>query len=189
MHRFHQLLFTGSVVALSWLAMMAVHELGHALGAVVTGGEVQRIVLHPLAISRTDVLPNPHPGVVVWFGPIVGCVLPLVLFAMIPRRFDVPRKVAGFFAGFCLIANGAYIAFGSLSHVGDCREMYRTGTPYWAMFGFGAVALSAGFTVWHGLGSPRQYIRNPSCVTRAMAYWSLAALVAVAGAAAVLFPQ
>jgi hypothetical protein len=51
MERFHQLLFIVSLVALSWFAMMAVHELGHVVGAVVTGGNVERVVLHPLTIS------------------------------------------------------------------------------------------------------------------------------------------
>jgi hypothetical protein len=42
-----------------------------------TGGTVERVVLHPLSISRTDVSPNPHPVAVVWLGPIVGSVVPL----------------------------------------------------------------------------------------------------------------
>lgn len=51
--------------ALCWLAMQAVHELGHFLGAVVSGGRVNQVVLHPLMISRTDVQPNPSPALVV----------------------------------------------------------------------------------------------------------------------------
>ena len=66
MLRFHQILFAASLVALCWFAMMAVHELGHVVGALVTGGSIERMVLYPLAISRTDVSPNPHPAIVVW---------------------------------------------------------------------------------------------------------------------------
>jgi hypothetical protein len=58
---------------------MAVHELGHVIGAVISGGVVERVVLHPLTISRTDVSPNPHPGIVVWLGPVIGCLFPLAL--------------------------------------------------------------------------------------------------------------
>jgi hypothetical protein len=47
-------------IGLSWLAMMAIHEFGHVLHALVSGARVERVVLHPLAISRTDVSPNPH---------------------------------------------------------------------------------------------------------------------------------
>ena len=58
MKRFQQLLFVASVLVLSWLAMMAVHELGHVSRGVGSGGSVTRVVRYPLAISRTDVSPN-----------------------------------------------------------------------------------------------------------------------------------
>ncbi len=64
-----------SVLGLSWLAMQAVHELGHVLGAVATGGRVVRVVLDPTTFSRTVVEPNPHPGGVAWAGPLVGTVM------------------------------------------------------------------------------------------------------------------
>ena len=63
---------------LSWLAMMALHEFGHMLHAWLSGGHVAKVVLHPLAISRTDVSPNSHPLFVVWGGPVWGTVLPLL---------------------------------------------------------------------------------------------------------------
>ena len=107
MHRFQQLLFAVSLVALSWFAMMAVHELGHVIGAFVTGGSIRRVVLYPLTISRTDVSPNHHPVVVVWLGPIVGCFLPLAAAEVVPLHRAALRNIARFFAGFCLIANGA----------------------------------------------------------------------------------
>ena len=121
--------------------MMALHEFGHLIGAAITGGGVERVELHPLTISRTDVSPNPHPAIVVWLGPVVGSVLPLVLFVMMPRRFTGQRNVARFFAGFCLVANGVYIAVGSFERIGDCAEMLRTGTPLWVMLAFGAVTV------------------------------------------------
>ena len=127
MRRFHQIVFSLSLVALCWLAMMLVHELGHVVGALITGGSVERVVLHPLTISRTDVSPNPHPAVVVWLGPVLGGLVPLALFMFVPRWLVVLRNVCRFFAGFCLVANGAYISMGSFDPVGDCGEMLRTG--------------------------------------------------------------
>src|SRR3989304_4954124 len=102
------ILITATIVG-SWLGMQAVHELGHVLGAWSTGGEVSRVVLHPLSISRTDVSHNRSPGVVVWAGPIVGVLLPVAAwlvaaFTRMPGAF-----VLRFFAGFCLTANGLYI--------------------------------------------------------------------------------
>jgi hypothetical protein len=46
---------------LSWLGMMAVHELGHVLHAWLSGAVVARVVLGPFEMSRTDLWRNPHP--------------------------------------------------------------------------------------------------------------------------------
>jgi hypothetical protein len=80
MTRLPQILLIVAFLPLCWLAMQAVHELGHFLGAVATGERVERVVLHPLTISRTDVSPNPFPLLVIWAGPVVGVLLPLGLF-------------------------------------------------------------------------------------------------------------
>jgi len=48
-----QALLISVVLAGSWWAMQAVHEFGHVLGAWLTGGRVERVVLSPLTISRT----------------------------------------------------------------------------------------------------------------------------------------
>ncbi len=136
----------------SWMGMQAVHEAGHVLGATITGGSVERVILHPLAISRTDVAPNPHPGLVVWLGPIVGCLLPVVMFAAVPKRWRRTRLVLMFFAGFCCVANGAYIGGGSFEAIGDCGEMMRTGSPRWLLLMFGSVTTASGFYIWPRLG-------------------------------------
>src|SRR5262249_52756079 len=112
-----------STVLGSWLGMQAVHEGGHVGGALLTGGRVAQVVLHPLTISRTDLAENPKPLVVVWAGPVFGALMPLALWAgavalRLPGAFWLR-----FFAGFCLIANGAYIGAGSFAAIGDCSEM------------------------------------------------------------------
>ena len=157
--------------------MMAVHEFGHVVGAVATGGNVERVVLHPLTISRTDVSPNPNPSIVVWLGPILGCVIPITTWLAIPRRFVAVRNIAMFFAGLCLLANGAYIAFGSLDRVGDCGVMLQNGSPLWLLFAFGALTIPLGFYAWHSLGSVKQFLSDPSHVDPTIAYALLIALV------------
>ena len=177
--RLHQLLFAFSLVGLSWLAMMAVHELGHVLGAWITGGTVERVVLRPLAISRTDVSPNPSPAIVVWLGPIVGCLLPLAMTAVIPKQFSILLGMARFFAGFCLVANGVYISIGLLERVGDCGEMLRTGTPPWTMITFGAVTVPTGLSIWHRLGSFKSFLQNPGDLPAPIAYAVSGAFAAI----------
>ena len=131
--------------------MQAVHELGHVLAAWLTGGTVQRVVLHPFTISRTDVSPNPRPLVVVWAGPIVGIGLPVVAAICSRAHFPPGRRVLEFFAGFCLIANGAYIGVGSLDAIGDAGDMLRHGSPRWLLATFGILSATWGLWIWHRL--------------------------------------
>src|SRR4051812_35864436 len=78
MSRPFQTLLIGSTLVFSWLGMQAVHELGHVLGAWAGGETVKKVVLHPSVISRTDAKHDRHPLLVVWGGPILGSLLPLV---------------------------------------------------------------------------------------------------------------
>ena len=58
---------------------------------------------------------NPCPLYVAWGGPVLGCLLPLALLGIV-KLFAKPYSYpAVFFAGFCLVANGAYLAGGSFS--------------------------------------------------------------------------
>jgi len=152
MSRFPQVLLIGTFLPLCWLGMMAVHELGHVVGAVVTGGTVERVVLHPLTISRTDVSPNPRPLFVVWAGPTVGVLLPLALLTVARAARWNKSYLIQFFAGFCFIANGTYIGVGSFGRIGDAGDMLRHGSPIWTLWAFGLVAFLLGLYFWNGLG-------------------------------------
>ena len=135
-------------------------------------------MLRPWTISRTDVSPNPHPGVVVWLGPIVGCLTPLFVLACTPRR-PPWRPLAHLFAGFCLVANGAYVAAGVAHGIGDAGEMLRRGTPWWGGVAFGLVAIISGLLLWHRLGSLASYLAQPQQVTSRMAWVACGVLVVV----------
>lgn len=134
--------------------MQAVHESGHALGALATGGRVSRVVLHPFVVSRTDVSPNPMPLVVAWSGPVVGVSAPLVIWGLAAYFKLRCVPIARFFAGFCLVANGLYLGIGSFSRIGDAGDLLRHGAPYWQLWLFGVVAAPFGFWLWHRQGAP-----------------------------------
>ena len=152
MKRAPQVVLIVSTLLGSWLGMQAVHELGHVLGAWLTGGKVQRVVLHPLEISRTDLSHNPSPLVVVWAGPVIGVLLPLLVWS-IWAAIRVPGDyLSRFLAGTCCLVNGAYIGLGSFGGIGDCGEMLRNGSPIWQLWLFGLVMVPAGFWLWHGQG-------------------------------------
>ena len=91
MSRLHQGILIGSTLLASWLGMQAVHESGHVIGAWLTGGQVAKVVLHPLTISRTDLVSDPFPLTVVWLGPLVGVLAPLAAWAIRRRCADAGR--------------------------------------------------------------------------------------------------
>jgi hypothetical protein len=133
----------------AWQAMMALHEAGHCIHAQISGGQVQAVVIPLMGFSRTDLSRNPHPLFVAWGGPLWGVLIPLLL--LLVARFGFPRfrLPATLFAGFCLIANGAYIGLGPLMTAGDGHDLLRHGAPAWSLFMCGAIAFAGGMYLWH----------------------------------------
>jgi hypothetical protein len=171
--RLDQVVLIGSVGLASWLGMQMIHEAGHIAGAWLTGGEVARVVLHPLTISRTDLAINPSPLIVVWAGPVAGSLLPLTMWGIAAWR-QVPGAFAlRFFAGFCLIANGGYIAGGSFGAIGDSGEMLAHGSPIWSLWLFGVLTIPLGFWLWHRQGPHFGLGDSKGRVSRGAAYSSL----------------
>jgi hypothetical protein len=113
---------------------------------------------------------------VVWAGPVLGVVLPVVGWAVATALRLPGAFVLRFFAGFCLIANGAYIAVGSFDRIGDSGQMLRHGSASWQLWLFGLVTVPVGLWLWHrqgphfGLGSAKGQ------VSAGVAYASLVAL-------------
>jgi hypothetical protein len=153
MSRLSQLLLIGSTIAFSWLGMMVVHEAGHVAHLRLSGGTVEKVVLHPLAISRTQPGENPHPHFVAWGGVIWGSLIPLATLGLVSRLARPYVYLARFFAGFCLTANGAYLLGDALVRGGDARELIQYGTPPWVLIACGLATLAAGLMLWNGLGS------------------------------------
>jgi hypothetical protein len=178
----HRELLIASTLVGSWLWMQAVHEFGHVCGAWLTGGTIKQVVLHPLAISRTDLAMNPAPLAVVWAGPVIGVLLPILVW-LVTVAAKVPGSfVLRFFAGFCLIANGLYIGLGSFGRVGDCGEMLRHGSSSWQLWLFGFVSVPTGFWLWHGQGGAFGLGKSPQPVSPRVAFTMLGiTLIVVAG--------
>jgi hypothetical protein len=181
--RFHQILLVLSILWLSWLTMMLVHESGHVIGALATGGHVRRVVWHPTVISRTDVQPNPHPLIEVWAGPVFGSLLPLVAAAVASLLRLRAAYLVWVMAGFCLIANGAYIGVGAFHPVGDAQELIAHGVPPWILAVFGVIALVAGFWIWHRASPRLGFGSSPEIINPKHAYpiAGIAAVVTVLG--------
>ena len=188
MRRADQFVLIGSAVPLAWLAMMAVHEAGHVLGALLTGGTVKVVVLHPLTISCTVLSHNPHPLLVTWAGPVLGVLIPLAAFGVAAALRMPGAYLLRFFAGFCSIANGAYIGVGSIERIADAGDMLRHGSQTWHLWLFGAVTIPLGLLLWHRLGPYFGLGKARGQVSRGAAIACLVLLVLVAGLEFVLGP-
>ncbi len=188
MTQLHRTTLLASLLLISWLGMQAVHELGHVVAAWATGGSVKRVVLNPLAISRTDVAPNPSPLTVAWAGPLVGTLLPLALAAVAKWTKFRGGRYADFFVGFCLIANGAYLGIGSIDGVGDAGELLRHGSPVTLLLAFGVAAVAGGLWIWHRTSSDFGFGRSPRPIEKNEAGLALA-IAAVLTAAAAFGPR
>jgi hypothetical protein len=153
--RCFQALLMLSTAGLSWLLMMAFHELGHVLQGWLTGAQLVSLRLPPFGFSRTDLAVNPHPLLVAWGGALWGCVLPLAIFAA-ARCLAAKKRIylLAWFAGFCLIANGAYLVGGVFLTGGadDGGVILQHGGLRWQLCAFGVVAVAAGLYLWNGLG-------------------------------------
>lgn len=151
--RLWQGLLVLSTVGFSWLAMQAVHEAGHVLHLLATGGSIEHLTLHPLRLSHTLPATNPAPLATVIGGPLWGVLLPLLVWGILSRLAPSRSYLAAFFAGFCLVANGAYLTGDALLQGGDGRELVLQGVPPWLLVAVGVFLVAAGLGVWNGLGS------------------------------------
>ena len=179
MKRLDQIILIGTFVGFSWLAMQAVHEFGHVLGALVGGGSIEKVVLHPCTISRTDVFPNPHPLLEVWTGPVVGAVLPFLVFLAASALGSAGLYLFRFFAGFCLIANGIYIGYGSFHGIADAGVMLMHGSGRWQLVLFGMLTVPLGICLWNGQGAAFGLGQAKGVVSRAASITSLVLFVAI----------
>jgi len=179
MKRQHQLELISATLVFSWLAMQAVHEFGHVVAGVVSGGHVAQVILHPATISLTRLTVNPRPLFVAWMGPMAGAILPVL--ALIVARWRRWRGwyVFQFFAGFCLIANGAYISIGSLSGIGDAGDLLRHHSPIWLLWLFGLITIPIGLWLWNDLGRYFGLGTQPEPIDRTVALALCAVVVAI----------
>lgn len=179
MKRLGQIILIGAFLGFSWLAMQAAHELGHVLGARLTGGVVKTVILQPWVFSRTDVSPNPHPLAVAWAGPLTGVFLPLLLYGLAAVFKSPGCGFVRFFAGFCLLANGVYIGGGSFQGMADAGDLLKHGAPPWLLWLFGILAAALGLSLWNGLGPLFGFGPAGGVVSRSACWVSVALLVVI----------
>jgi hypothetical protein len=132
-----------------WFGMQVVHELGHVLGAWCSGAMVERVVMLP--ISRTDTANVEYPLLVYGAGALFGAVFPVLLWLIVRQFRWKTAYLFRFFAGFCLVANGAYIGCDfSVTGPTDAGLLIEHGANRLLLILFGIVCVATGLFLWHG---------------------------------------
>lgn len=167
---------TASVVS-AWLWMMIVHETGHVIFAWMTGGTVERVWIPLAGISWTQLSTNPNPVAVAWGGFIVGSLLPVAVWGTVAALRLRIEPGLRFFASFCLLANGAYMASALGYPVGDVEDILAFGGARWPLMLAGPIAVVSGLAVL-GQAGPRGLIARAHRAGTAGACWAGAALAA-----------
>ena len=132
----------------------------------------------PVTLSRTEVEFNKAPRFVAWGGFIWGIAVPLGVLAAFrafgSRYFFLPQ----FFAGFCLVANGAYMTAGAVWQIGDSADLLKHGESKALLVVLGTLLTAAGFWAWNGLGRYFAIGRHAERVAPRLA-WTIAGATAI----------
>lgn len=132
------------LLVLSWCVMTTTHEMGHLLGGWSTGGKLVDVELRPWRLPHSRFSPDPRPLVTLWSGPVFGIVAPVVLAAVIQRRW------AWFVANFCVLANGVYLALAWLSGDRwlDTPRLLAAGASPLVIAAFCAATIAVGYPMF-----------------------------------------
>ena len=147
--RFYRWIFVLFFLTACWFGMLAVHELGHVLSAWCSGATVVRVVMLP--ISYTETAHVEYPLFVYGAGAVVGVIFPVLLWLIVRQFRWKTVYLFRFFAGFCLVANGAYIGLDfSVTGPTDAGLLIEHGAHRLLLVIFGIVCVATGLFLWHG---------------------------------------
>lgn len=125
--------------------MLLTHEVGHIVAAKLSGGEILAVEIAPGKLSSTILSRNPAPSFVVWAGFLSGWLLP---FLSVPF-WKTQRLYLGdtfkTFAGFCVLAGGAYLAVGGNESFADTGQLIALGWNHYVLIVIGAAVAVAGY--------------------------------------------
>lgn len=130
--------------AFAYNAAVALHELGHVSAALIGGGRVQSLSLHPLGTSAVAIAPDPKPWLTAAGGPVLGSLLAFLIGAW-AKRSDFPAGVPLVVLGAIgPLASGLGLLVGAIFGFGDAVELEREGIPRGAAAAVGTLLAALG---------------------------------------------
>lgn len=125
-----------------WLATLLIHELGHVVAAISTGGKLVSVELRAGWLPHTLVQPNPHPSLVLWSGFAVGMIVPQLVAIAWSSDHAFTKLALKVWAGFCVLFSGVYLAVGGMERLTDTSKLVEQGWPLsWLVAGGTALAI------------------------------------------------
>ncbi len=101
----------------------------------------------------------------IWLGPLIGALLPCAVWWISNARKFEWKEPLRFFAGFCLIANGAYLGSVISSPVGDASDLLNHGAHRWQLLLFAVITIPLGILAWDDLTPHLRRISDPKLGT------------------------
>jgi hypothetical protein len=122
--------------------MSFIHEIGHCLSVLINGGVVNDIVWRYGIFSETLRSESTRPVMDIWAGPIVGCIVPLMTWAVF-MKLNLAQYLQ-WFASMCLIGNGLYLALGWMDLGSDSHDLILNDVSLISIIGLGLSAFVLG---------------------------------------------
>lgn len=136
--RLQQMLIVLGIFVFSYNLGNLIHESGHALNAVLTGGSLNKITMSPLSWCYTWTSGG-NRIFVIWGGFLWQTIIPIVLlFLCFKSRIAL---YALFLALVSFAESGIYMIAGAAAGIGDGGSLVKLGTPPFILITVGGILL------------------------------------------------
>ncbi len=126
---------------------MFLHEMGHVLAGWASGGDFRYIDVYPFHFSTTILQPNPHPGLVIWSGLLMGWLLPLLTIPVWKLQWAAIGPTLKCWSAYCWLAFGAYLALAAGESLSDTGQLRTEGWPLALLISVGTTLAIIGYLI------------------------------------------
>jgi hypothetical protein len=153
MKTFQKCLIVMGISVFAFNASTIVHELGHALTVIATGGKFGFIEVTPFSWSYAHYIFAPEPMATSWGGILWSVIFGLLAF-FVPWVAKSRLSFIGVLLAISSLAGeGTYLLVGTVFHVGDPASLLGQGVPPLALIVIGSLLLLLCFPLILPLGT------------------------------------
>ncbi len=137
---FQQMLIVLGIFVFSYNLSNLIHESGHALNAVLTGGSLNKITMSPLSWCYASTSGG-NKIFVTWGGFLWQTIVPTALLILLWRFKSRLSLFALFLVLVSFAVSGIYMITGALAGIGDGGNLVRYGIPPFILLTVGSILL------------------------------------------------